>query len=108
MATLAAQRCNHHAQREAVALCLACSRYFCRECVTEHDGRVLCAPCLHQLLHVSAGQRHGWRWGIRCLCGLGSVAVLWLLLYCLGQALLTIPDAFHDGMFWPESTGDSQ
>lgn len=108
MPTLAAQRCEHHAQREAVARCPACTRYFCRECVTEHDGRVLCAPCLQQLLRGSAGRRQGWRWGIRCLCAMGSVVMLWLLLYWLGQTLLTLPDAFHEGTFGQDSTGDSQ
>ncbi|MBT8374528.1 MAG: rhomboid family protein, partial [Deltaproteobacteria bacterium] len=35
MKDLALQRCNNHGQREAVARCPKCRRYFCRECITE-------------------------------------------------------------------------
>ena len=105
MAGLAAQRCEHHARREAVARCPACRRYFCRECVTEHDGRVLCAPCLQRLLQVAKGRRQIWRWGLRSLCSIGSFMVLWLLLYWLGQAFLSVPDLFHVELSTSESTG---
>ena len=40
------QRCFNHMLREAVACCPECRRYFCRECVTEHEDKVLCAACL--------------------------------------------------------------
>ena len=40
------QRCFRHDGREAAARCPGCRRYFCRECVTEHDGRLLCAACV--------------------------------------------------------------
>ena len=46
---LSAQRCFNHAGREAVARCPECSRYFCRECISEHRGRVVCAGCLASL-----------------------------------------------------------
>jgi hypothetical protein len=29
-----------------VARCPECRRFYCRECVTEHDDRLLCASCL--------------------------------------------------------------
>lgn len=41
-----ASRCVLHTQREAAARCPECKRFFCRECITEHDGRVLCSGCL--------------------------------------------------------------
>ncbi|MCI0613826.1 rhomboid family protein, partial [bacterium] len=37
------QRCFFHSQREAVVRCPECGRYYCRECVTEHLDRLLCA-----------------------------------------------------------------
>ena len=40
------QRCWNHESREAVCRCPECGRSFCRECVTEHDARLLCASCL--------------------------------------------------------------
>lgn len=105
MDILAKQRCNHHAHREAAARCPVCSRYFCRECVTEHDGRVLCAPCLHTLLHLSDGPRQGWRRGVRCVSAVASFVMLWLLFYGLAQALLSLPYTFHEGTLWQEKSG---
>jgi hypothetical protein len=46
MTAVAHQRCLHHHEREAVARCPECGHYFCRECITEHDERVICASCL--------------------------------------------------------------
>ena len=53
------QRCFNHAAREAVARCPACGHYFCRECITEHDDRVICAACLRKLARVPLLQRRG-------------------------------------------------
>lgn len=39
------KRCFNHAEREATARCPVCTRDFCRECVTEHDHRMLCRSC---------------------------------------------------------------
>ena len=43
------QRCFHHSHREAVARCPECRQFYCRECVTEHDYRVICATCLKKI-----------------------------------------------------------
>ena len=40
------QRCWNHEAREAACRCPACGRSYCRECVSEHEGRLLCAACL--------------------------------------------------------------
>jgi len=45
----AGQRCANHPGREAAARCPRCRSYFCRECVTEHEDRVLCAACIRAL-----------------------------------------------------------
>ena len=51
MAILAThQSCWNHESREAVCKCLNCNRSYCRECVTEHEGRLLCASCLNAAL----------------------------------------------------------
>ncbi|MFP4054916.1 MAG: rhomboid family protein [Phycisphaerae bacterium] len=42
-------RCHNHPQREAAARCPECGRFFCRECVTEHEGRVICSACLRAI-----------------------------------------------------------
>ncbi len=40
------QRCWHHPTREAVVRCPGCSRFYCRECVVEHLGRMMCSDCV--------------------------------------------------------------
>ncbi len=47
MTTLSARRCFVHTEREAVCLCTSCGRPHCRECVSEYEGRMMCAACAH-------------------------------------------------------------
>lgn len=100
MEPLVQQRCFRHDQREAVARCPECRRYFCRECITEHEDRVVCATCLKKLA-TRAGRRAGrlrsLRHGVQCLF---AMLVLWLLFYALGRGLLSIPSDFHEGTVW--------
>jgi hypothetical protein len=92
---LAAQRCFHHETREAVARCPGCSRFFCRECVVEHDDRLFCSDCLK---HESAGKGGRNSRTARFLTPvgvLGGVLLAWMVFYWLGQLLLLIPDEFQ-------------
>lgn len=95
------QHCYHHAGREAVARCPGCGHYFCRECVTEHDDRMLCSTCLAQLSDARAGRgrRRMEAWSVFMQGAIG-VSLLWYLFYLIGQVLLSIPHAFHDGTIW--------
>ena len=43
------QRCLNHSLREAAVQCPSCKRFFCRECITEHDDRVLLAEAVRIL-----------------------------------------------------------
>ncbi len=97
MEELASRRCRHHHRREAVARCPGCSAYFCRECVTEHEDRVLCVTCLQRRHLPEPHTRHPWGWLVRLLGCAVSVTFLWLLWYGMGQMLLALPDTFHDG-----------
>jgi hypothetical protein len=109
MSTLTRQRCFTHPLREAAARCPSCGRFFCRECVTEHDGRLVCAACLRSQLAASAAQRTGpgWLWktvaatrrSVQFVCCLGTA---WFFFHLLGQMLLTLPDQFHEGTFWDQ------
>ena len=98
------QRCFHHAEREAVAQCPSCQRFHCRECITEHDHRVICTTCLNRLLQPpSRPPAMG-----RALLGLAQLALgfvlLWLLFATLGQVLIALPSSFHEGTVWkPDS-----
>ncbi len=100
MAELSRQRCHHHAQREAVVRCPECGQHFCRECVTEHEERMLCAGCLRTLARAP---RRAPRWAGRllrlgqCLLGLG---LAWLFFYLVAESLLALPSSFHEGTLW--------
>lgn len=101
MPTIAQQRCFIHTAREAVARCPECRNAFCRECVTEHQGRVVCAACLRRLGAASSQRRRGLRRiaaaGIVPACGL---ALAWACFYAIGRLLALIPASLHDGTIW--------
>ncbi len=100
MADLAHHRCLNHEVREAVARCPACAQFFCRECITEHDGVIRCASCLRQQTAAPAARRANWTLlGRASLAALGFLAC-WLWFYAAGQILLAPPSAFHEGTMW--------
>lgn len=95
------ERCYHHHQREAVVRCPECRRFFCRECVTEHDDRMLCSVCLSRL--AGTGRKMDRRWIRRLLLagqGILGFLLLWYAFYLVGLMLLAIPHAFHEGTIW--------
>lgn len=94
------QRCVIHWQREAVARCPQCNRYYCRECVTEHEGRVLCASCIRLTVSAAGKERHPFRFLVRAAGFVFGVLLLWTFFYYLGELLLAIPTKFHDGSLW--------
>ncbi len=96
LGSLTLTRCFNHGQREAVARCPACRRHFCRECVTEHDHKLLCASCIETLATANvAGERKRWP-VIPVLQLFVAIFVLWLSFYSVGRALLLIPSQFHN------------
>ena len=95
------QRCRNHQYREAVARCPECGRFFCRECITEHEDRVLCAECLSRLMHASAPLGRSYLSGLlRIFHFVLGTGILWMIFYYLGQALLLLPSSFHEGTLW--------
>jgi hypothetical protein len=100
MNDIAHQRCFNHELREAVARCPECNRFYCRECITEHEDRVLCASCLGKLTKSSSISALRFRGVIRILQFLSAVVILWLFFYYLGQILLSVPTSFHEGTVW--------
>ncbi len=100
MTTLASQRCLHHDTREAIARCPECGHFFCRECITEHDERVICASCLKKIAHAAEQPaRRLWSlWPV--LQGGSGLMLAWLIFYVIGRILLALPDSFHDGTMW--------
>ena len=91
---LVQQRCHNHSAREAVARCPECGQFFCRECVTEHDDRVICTACLRKLARKPLTQRRGF---ILAAPGRASVAALllvWFFFYLIGESLAALPIPF--------------
>ena len=88
------QRCWNHESREAVCRCPECGNSFCRECVTEHEFRLLCASCLTRLARVRLAQRATKRGGMYRLAPammiLAGVVIAWLVFFAAGEAFLTI------------------
>jgi hypothetical protein len=103
---LASRRCSNHQRREAAALCPGCSRYFCRECITEHDDRVLCASCLGKTYKPPLLRRFRLGAAVRVFGALAGFLLLWASFYYLGQALLSLPSSFHEGTVWKSGWND--
>jgi len=100
MQSLTYQRCLNHAEREAVARCPECMQFFCRECITEHDDRVVCAACLKKLARVPLTRRPAFANVIRAgQCAVGML-VVWFFFFAIGEKLLRSPDSFHKGTLW--------
>ncbi len=94
------QRCLNHRFREAVARCPECGRFFCRECITEHEDKVLCASCLRKQLKSGSQRLHRYQWIIRCSHFFTGLFLLYVIFYYSAQILLALPTAFHEGTLW--------
>jgi hypothetical protein len=89
------QRCSIHLEREAAVRCPGCSRFYCRECVTEHENRMLCAHCVaHPDAAPLPSAFHGARW---FAASVGGLLIAWLVFYYLGMDLARMPSLFHGG-----------
>jgi len=97
------KRCANHYRREAVARCPECSRTFCRECVTEHDSRILCASCLAKILTPVSQAKKRFRRFWRGTAFAFSVLLVWYVFFLVGQVLIAIPTKFHEGTVWQDS-----
>lgn len=104
MSTLARQRCFLHAQREAAARCPECRHMFCRECVTEHGDRMLCANCLRKLTSSKTTTRGGVlkKTAVLLQCAIGLSLCL-VFFYGFGRFLLSMPGAYHEGTLWKQA-----
>lgn len=101
------RRCVRHEEREAVARCVDCGGGFCRECVTEHEDRLYCAPCFARRATEAARRSGGVPWRrVRAIAfTAGSGFCLAAGFYLLGRALAAIPTNVHDGTVWKETFG---
>ncbi len=104
MANLSESRCANHGFREAVARCPDCGGFYCRECITEHDDRLLCTACLDKILAPAGGKSSALT--LKRLLGAFQFSIglfiLWMAFYYLGQGLVSMPSSFHEGTIWEE------
>lgn len=104
MTNLHLRHCLNHDTREAVARCPECGNFYCRECIAEHEDRVICAACLRKMLRAPEQQRRPRlaRLGLVTAFCL-SLMIGWLAFYLAGRILLSIPASFHNGTLWQNS-----
>jgi hypothetical protein len=84
---IAHARCQQHPGREAVAKCPSCKQSFCRECITEHDGRMLCVLCLTKRTQLAKPPSPAWGrvgWGLGAVAGL---LLAWLFFLGVGELI---------------------
>ncbi len=105
---LAQQRCYNHASREAVARCPDCRQFFCRECITEHEDRVVCAACLRKLANVPLTRRRGFVGALRIAQLLLGLIMAWFFFYLVGENLISLPSSFHEGTLWQIGGGEQE
>lgn len=109
MSSLALQRCWNHGTREAVARCPECGRSYCRECVVEHEDRIICSSCLAKI--TTAVEKPARTWSFRPALRFGAaftgIIVAWILYFVVGRALLAIPDESHAASLWKRTFEDN-
>jgi len=102
MSSIALQRCWNHGTREAVARCPECGRSYCRECVVEHEDRIICSSCLAKITAAAAKPARTWSFRpvLRFAAAFSGLIITWFIYFSLGRSLLSIPDEWHAETVW--------
>jgi hypothetical protein len=97
---LSLQRCFNHSLREAAVRCPECRRFFCKECVAEHDDRVICAACLRKITASGTSKNRAISAVIRSVPVIFGILIAWFFFFTIGETLLRLPSSFHDTSVW--------
>ena len=85
-------RCLFHPLREAAARCPHCGGTFCRECVTDEEGKLACPPCLRRFARPPAPKASLARMFREVLAGLTALACLAALFFVLLRWRMNRPE----------------
>jgi len=85
-------RCLFHPLREAAAMCPLCGGTFCRECVTDEEGKLACPPCLRRLARPPAPKASRARAFREVLFGLTALACVAVLFFALLRWRVDTPE----------------
>jgi hypothetical protein len=85
-------RCLFHPLREAAARCPHCEGTYCRECVTDEDGKLACPPCLRRMALPPAPKPSLARLFRQVLAGLTALAALVALFFAMLQWRVNTPE----------------
>lgn len=85
-------RCLFHPLREAAARCPHCGGTFCRECVTDEDGKLACPPCLRRIARPPAPKASLTRRFRQVLAGLTALGALMVLFFTLLRWRMNTPE----------------
>lgn len=100
MEAISSSKCFHHPFREAAARCPECRRFFCRECITEHEDRILCAQCLAKKSEKKKTHGRSRIFLARSFHGFLGIWITMFFFYYLAKMLLSFSDEFHEGSIW--------
>ncbi len=93
--------CTIHADRRSTARCPSCRKFYCRECITEHEGKLTCATCLSLSLEERAKPKQRRRWNlVPVIQVIIALMVSWAVFYLFAATIRDVPDEFHDGTIW--------
>ena len=77
---------------------------FCRECIVEHDYKLICADCLRALIASQSAAPPRFRLPFAALVQFATGLVLiWLGIYLAAILLQRIPADVHEGLIWTRS-----
>ncbi len=86
------QRCWNHEGREAVCRCPECGRSYCRECVSEHQSRLLCAACLTRVSQATMRKRGSLGRLAAPLLAVAGLLLAWMVLFGAGESVIILAE----------------